>query len=152
MGYTHYWSNHEIPPNKWEIILSVARMAITELPHATPIVRTAGNHYSNEPLIIGNNLGEHSEPILNGDRIELNGIGYMSHESFVFKRNGGNDLCKTAAKPYDVVVCVILAYASGLGLVDVRSDGTFADWEPALRWLSDKLGVEVPSPLTCQAA
>ena len=61
----------------------------------------------------------------------------LRHETFVLKRKGISDSCKTARKPYDLVVfgCLILAKYHFYDDIKVSSDGGQMDWEPAIEWV-----------------
>lgn len=64
--------------------------------------------------------------------IRFNGIGDDGHETFYFdSREVGFNFCKTARKPYDVVVCKVLLYLKQYfgDAIDVRSDG-FSNVQP----------------------
>jgi len=72
---------------------------------------------------------EDGEPLLNNEVIIFNGVDEDGHESFrlVFGNSGFN-FCKTARKPYDVLVVACLIKAEELGLIEkFRSDGDSAD-------------------------
>lgn len=77
-----------------------------------------------------------SPPINNGGVIRFNGIGVNGHETFgvSLKDNSVFDFCKTARKPYDLPVCIVLLLLKFyLGKsIEVSSDGDFDDeWLPA---------------------
>jgi len=56
--------------------------------------------------------------------IHINGIGDNSHETFVINRLGNKDFCKTAKKPYDIVVSFLLAiFSMKIKHFAVSSDG-----------------------------
>lgn len=88
------------------------------------------------------------------DRLVLNGVGAEAHEDFVLSQNsgGGFRFCKTAHKPYDLVVCAILLLCHDWapGVLDIGSDGARdyeENWKPAEEFFKRALGRK-PSGLT----
>lgn len=107
MGYTHYWDQKKsFTPKQWKGILDDAK-SILEL-----------NKIPVEDLH------------LTEDVIRFNGVGDDGHETFIVKRMKSQEFnfCKTAQKPYDLLVGLVLArinhYAKGV--LAISSDG---DWE-----------------------
>ncbi|KAK1829155.1 hypothetical protein QBC39DRAFT_373978 [Podospora conica] len=136
MGYTHYWT---LPsPKQWQQafpqLVSDALLIAQSLP--------------NIPLCL--TYGEETEPpLFSVDHgIRLNGRDW-SHEDFVLTRTreASFKFCKTARKPYDVVVTAILLRASMIAGLEVRSDGDWDEWMGA-REVVAKLwpGEEVECP------
>lgn len=90
--------------------------------------------------IIRGGFGE-GTPMINESQVWFNGDEKtgMSHETFNIQwfPSGGSakDFCKTARKPYDLLVCVsLLAFNHAIDNPDVfsfSSDGDNADWEDA---------------------
>ncbi|MFW5887885.1 MAG: hypothetical protein ACOCUH_03700 [Bacteriovoracia bacterium] len=81
---------------------------------ALPIVRKILKKYEN---VIQRELDDNRKPLCTKKKIFFNGIGEDGHETFVlFNQEKQNDFspnksfafCKTARKPYDVVVCEVL--------------------------------------------
>ncbi|HEX5426548.1 MAG TPA: hypothetical protein VFW94_23575 [Candidatus Acidoferrales bacterium] len=159
MGYTHYYyvNKKGIPPSVWAAICADVRKLIAKLPaHST----TAGGYHSSEPLAITYEDDDPRPPQIDVERIRFNGTGYddASHETFILERkppsnNWGRDedgmafdCCKTARKPYDLVVCaaLIVARAHAGPLIDVSSDGDLEDWLPALTWTAEVLAPTLP--------
>ena len=116
MGYTHYWkTKRAFTEKEWAEMTKGTKKIIKE---------------SNVP--IGDGMGE-GQPIITDNAISLNGKGANSHETFyVSKEPTKFDFCKTALKPYDVVVCAcLLLMMKILGNdAEVHSDGNMngADW------------------------
>lgn len=135
MGYTHYQhQKREVSPEAWEKICDATRKIIEE---------------ADAPLAFEYNEPD-EEPLIDGECIRFNGIEDDGHETFVLNRRGsGFSFCKTARKPYDIVVCAILIVAEHFsdGAFDVSSDGRMdeEEWAPALRLAQSILpGVQVP--------
>lgn len=113
MGYTRFW---ETTKNRYNSkTIDVVRN----------IIQTAKDDFD---ITIRSGDGS-DEPIINEQFISINGDGYndLDHESFVII-NGeadGLNFCKTARKPYDIVINAILQYLNNEGIVNnVRSDGS----------------------------
>lgn len=156
MGYTNYFYVHKdgIPAAAWKLILSDVRTLIANLPaHSI----NAGGYHSDDPLEIAYEHDSEKPPLLNPSRIRFNGKdgdNDLGHETFILERkptpnswqsSGPKDMvfacCKTARKPYDIVVCgaLIVARAHAGKLIDVSSDGDIDDWLPALQWVASTL-------------
>lgn len=142
MGYTSYWrKTATIPCNAWSKIIADTLKVY--------------NHPSVNSLIQQDN-DVPSQPIANANLICFNGIGENGHESFYFKKDFDNEslrysgnnrdfgFCKTARKPYDVVVTAILwIVVKHTTHVKVTADGGFQDFLPGLR-LAEACGVDFP--------
>ena len=133
MGYTHYWSfDDKIAPEAWQKIMEDAKKLIV----ATSVKLL---HDYDEP---------NSHPYVGEDKIWLNGAGDEGHETFVLTpKPTAFEFCKTAQKPYDLIVCAILAVAHEHAGISVRSDGDAPDWTPALVFASATLGRAIILPL-----
>jgi hypothetical protein len=146
MGYTHYWYRpvgSEIAPDVWDAICEDARVLIK----AAPCKVVADYDRPTTP------------PLINSRLIAFNGSGNSGHETFWFERVAPEQrqhrksepevfaFCKTDWKPYDQVVCAILAVIAERTDTRVQSDGSLAEWEPALTWASQTLGRVVPYPV-----
>lgn len=118
MGYSHYmfqrgmWSDARVRAAIRDMVEIVRRC---EIPLAGP---------SGDPNTV---------PLIRNLSIRFNGVGPDSHEEFWFGQgctdpDSGFWFCKTAEKPYDVVVAAcLLAAKHHLGRrVEISSDG---DWE-----------------------
>lgn len=122
MGYTHYFPQSEaFTTPEWDIIMTAAKAIIAAQPKG---------------LICGpDGTGD---PIVNEKQIALNGseIDDQGHESFIITKAKYPDFnfCKTAEKPYDVVVVAILCIVEHFapGKLKISSDGNRADWQKGL--------------------
>lgn len=154
MGYTHYWyqSKEPYPQEKWDALIK----DIKHLLKHRPSVDALG-----EPIFI-NGCFHYKYPQFTSNRIHFNGgngnprqrekdgwtdfpFSDVGHETFCLSRvwsppylgeDKGFGCCKTARKPYDVIVCAVLILARyHLGL-KISSDGDWnEEWLPARRWL-----------------
>ena len=111
MGYTHYWTlKNGIEQADWNKFLEGARK----------IIETA----KDAGILIEDNSA--------GASIYFNGVGAGAHETFVITTEDiGYNFCKTAEKPYDMVVTAILIFAKKVfgDEILITSDGRWEDWE-----------------------
>ena len=130
MGYTHYWDHKGAATEDaeaYELALSEVRKVVA----ASPV-----------PLAGGfGDVG--TKPELD-DGVRFNGVGHDSHETLSLRATpeAGFDCCKTARKPYDVVVTACLAVmADRLPTFTVSSDGDeLEDWKAGCALASEVLG------------
>jgi hypothetical protein len=125
MGYTHYWIGKKSTRENWNKFVEACKKLYANLPANT---KSAGGYYENEPLEIAGGNGK-GKPVFNNKTVCFNGkIGAkdLAYETFWIDKNVPDDLhtyCKTARKPYDllVVACLIAAWQ----ILDYRfsSDG-----------------------------
>ena len=100
--YTHYYSI--LDHNEWNRIWPAL---VSEIPR---IIEAA-----DVPVKLESDLPE--DPLIDSERgIRFNGIGQDGHETFILQKEDVSsfDFCKTARKPYDLTVCVILLRAKQL--------------------------------------
>ena len=133
MGYTHYYIIQDI----------------TKPLRTSEIAQDIGSIIMASEIPIGDGNGiQDSQPVLEHDLVQMNGIGDESHEALCYPPDFewnrkvhpaeflGFRYCKTARKPYDVVVCAaLLAIKHHQGdNVEITSDGKFDnEWQPAYR-------------------
>ena len=162
MGYTHYWRyTRDITPIEWESICADFRVLLANLP---PHTATAGGYHSKNPLKVAYEADKPDTPVqCDAENIRFNGIGTdvggnykLSHGTFSFDRQASSDstYCKTARKPYDLLVCatltVVCKHAPFFGVI--ASDGGLDDWLPALEFVSAILGEGYVAPKTIRSA
>ena len=130
MGYTHYWKKKKETPDKtWKKFVEFCKIAAKQIEGKK--TATAGGYYSNDPVkIVGGNGQPDTSPIFDKELVSFNGSGEMSHETLYIKRDevSNFEFCKTAGKPYDVLVVACLVEAESLGVIDSwSSDGDAQD-------------------------
>jgi hypothetical protein len=135
MGFTHYWTRTlPVNPEKWAELnrITTEIVRLVEGKKTT----TAGGYYSDKPVKLARRKGKNTFAgdifTNNAEKIAFNGIGELSHETFYLPGPESNDadawsFCKTARKPYDVVVVAVLTAANSLGILTWSSDGDPAD-------------------------
>lgn len=156
MGYTHYiYRSKAFTVKQWEKV-SLEAFQILDYCKGRRIVLareydspTAGN------------------PEVTPDHIRFNGWKSEGHETFLVTRERPErqswqsesedsfDFCKTARKPYDLAVCLVLLSVKRHAPKSVRigSDGEWdGEWTEARKIYRDLFGVEVDCPWETAAA
>ena len=118
MGYTHYYTQQrDLTDVEWNAAIGL----IDDIIRVSPVkVRFFAND----------------------DYLTLNGIDYDSHEDFCLTRvNSGFNFCKTARKPYDLVVCAALILINQMApdVFDISSDGSIHDWRYVIDFLNEHI-------------
>lgn len=132
MGYTNYWSRpRQLDKRKWAGFIADLTLLLTKLPKKTD--GRGPFKFEEKPReirLLGYENNFTSKPHLTPEMVRFNGRGRTKkdnygHETFLIKRvvepsdyckpqqNMFVDFCKTARKPYDLVVkatLIILAY------------------------------------------
>lgn len=103
MGYTNYFTAKKTDDGKFP----------------KEFVDAVSNIVSNAPCkLTGWDCDKlESKPEVSDERISLNGYGDDGHESFTLVPDGEWEFCKTAEKPYDIVVKAILITAERMGIL-----------------------------------
>jgi len=147
MGYTHYWTQTRN--------LSAGEMG--QIAHALQAINDA-----TDVLLAG--WDGTGEPEMSFDTLGFNGCGDDGHETFrinakrVLPFDGaprdrlGWAFCKTANKPYDIVVTAMLTYLVAKFDFDVGSDGNADDWDDGVKLASKALGEIFTNPFRKAAA
>lgn len=154
MGYTQFWTYNPNEILDTEELRRKFRVAVQTIDQAHKKIKKnkfrhkgqAGGCYDDQPCIIRGGLGE-GTPMINESQVWFNGDEKtgMSHETFNIQwfPSGGEvkGFCKTARKPYDLLVCVsLLAFKHAFDDPNVftfSSDGDNADWQAAKNLYTD---------------
>ena len=160
MGYTHYWRFHK-PERKlgaMEVADKKYKKAILECQR---IARTYNRRMKEEGRDWDRLSGFSAHvPVGKYGGLEINGKQEQAHEPFTMREHfrqalelgytkNGFDFCKTARKPYDIVVTACLAvlkYRLG-DLITVSSDGDAQDWDAGVLLARDILKRKIPNPI-----
>lgn len=152
MGYTHYWN---FTPSKIEDTEKLRKA----FKRASKQIKKFADFVSNEHLNLFNSdimhttfklcggLGE-GDPVFNETEIWFNGDKSegLDHETFkIYWCTDEKGFCKTARKPYDLVVCyALLTFAEifGKNVFTFSSDGNVEDkeWQQALEYYESATG------------
>lgn len=151
MGFSHYWYRVKVlEQEQYNKLAADVQFLLAHLPEHS---LSAGGYYANDPLKIEGAYGLPC-PEITDQQIVFNGAGEnededLGHESFDFPRvfvpekwdridrqtGMWFQFCKTARKPYDLLVCaVLLAAKHHFPAMKVKSDGSPRDWQPATEW------------------
>lgn len=141
MGYTHYFTKTAADRDDSLRFEMFARGARTIIEYATT--------YDNIQIAdaMGGDLGKWE---ISDEVVAFNGYGADSHESFHWDAKGsGFNFCKTAYKPYDAVVTACLIHLKDVygDLVDIGSDGSWADWQDGARLYRNATGLTAENPM-----
>ncbi|KAJ5969797.1 hypothetical protein N7501_006045 [Penicillium viridicatum] len=124
MGYTHYYAIHGWETPEWQ---KAWAQLIQDVPNIikearVPLSGPTEDEDKITPVVVDSEKG-----------IDLNGVRGNAHELFILCKPGEWTFCKTARKPYDVVVTSILLRIWMLALknLDLGSDGGYENWADA---------------------
>ena len=136
MGYTHYFeANRDFTEVEWNSLMAAAKSIIAE----TKVPLAWERDEPDQP------------PEVSDKRIRFNGVDDNGYETFLLTKDAhGFDFCKTARKPYDVVVTAVLSAANAIapGALDIRSDGDPSDWVAGVGLANDAVtGLKAANPL-----
>jgi len=133
MGYTHYWTPKKSSEKKFKEFSETCNRMYKNLPETS---ETAGGYCADEKIEIGDGAGHlshESQPEFSTKAVIFNGVGENSHETFyIVKDENEWNFCKTARKPYDLLVCACLIAAADILGFTLTSDGGLEDWQPAI--------------------
>jgi hypothetical protein len=133
MGYTHYWTPKVATKVKWKQFKETCKKLHDSLPEKTD---TAGGYHSDDPLEIRSGNG-FNKPEFTMKAVYFNGdnVRGLDHETFLLQPDKLEwNFCKTARKPYDLLVAACLIAAHEILGYEVRSDGAWDDWKPAVEF------------------
>jgi hypothetical protein len=145
MGYTHYWTFNKGKRGTAAETEAAYQQAMLD---CAKIVR---HYYEREGGISG--YTAHTKPGTYGG-LNFNGKSEDGHETFImrehYNQNDRSSFCKTARKPYDILVtaCLaVLAYRLG-DAISVYSDGDDSDWHDGVNLAQTVLRRKVTVPAT----
>jgi len=145
MGYTHYWY-YTSKPNDTDGMKEVKRELLMLKKILPEFSKSAGGYFKEHPITLRNWEGKGLPEILD-DEVAFNGDSSkgLDHESFVFKIEEGHErkfhFCKTARKPYDFFVClVMLSMVNNLEGIEISTDGEEEDWQHAIDFYEQHIG------------
>jgi len=127
MGYTHYWEvKKSLSQTEWDKFYIGVNKILEK--NGVPIQYEYDNP---KPPQIDDNI------------VRFNGVGDEGHETFYFeKEKTGFNFCKTAQKPYDIVVVACLIYAKICfgNKIRISSDGEIEDWQDGKKLFEEVMG------------
>lgn len=143
MGYTHYWTPKKSTKEEFKKFSDTCKKLHKNLPKTS---NTAGGYHSKTELKIFGGSGE-GKPQFTTKEVCFNGdeANNLDHETFYIGLTHNEwTFCKTARKPYDLLVCACLLAARDILKFDVSSDGDFEDWKPAIDFYVETIYSEKP--------
>jgi hypothetical protein len=133
MGYTHYWTPKQTSEKKFKEFSETCKKLHDNLPERS---ESAGDYFNDKPIVIKGWDGT-GEPIFDEKQVRFNGdeSENLNHETFAidFPDTDWN-FCKTARKPYDLLVSACLLAAKQILGYEISSDGDMEDWKPAIEF------------------
>ena len=121
MGYTHYFTPKPATDESWDKFVKKCKKLYKALPNDIVI---RGGMGSGEPMF------DETLVWFNGDEATGN-----DHETLLIKKDDNEwSFCKTAYKPYDLLVCAVLLAAEEILGYELSSDGDANDWKPAKKF------------------
>lgn len=121
MGYTHYFPQQRAFTDlEWRGVIEDSKKAI--------------QFCQMDGIELATEYDNPAPPVVSFEEIQVNGVEDDGHETFSIQRelNHGFNFCKTARKPYDLAVCLVLLICNyhAPGVLEIGSDG---DWDA--EWL-----------------
>ena len=133
MGYTHYWRRHP----------DAGKSGRASYPEAIECVLHLLNDSRVKALIVNDS---------DASNISFNGVNALAHKDFIIPTELTHipdfSFCKTACKPYDVVVVAVLATIADFAphSLLVTSDGVPKEWADGCELASEIFGCHIPVP------
>lgn len=136
MGYTHYWKAQD------DVDDAAYTAALKDI---AKIVKSKAK-------ILAGPFGEKGTLPKTTGGIAFNGIEDDSHETFDLPASAGQledfSFCKTARKPYDIVVVAALTRLAEVPGISISSDGNAAEWKNGVSLAEKVLGKKFKNPMT----
>lgn len=135
MGYTHYWKSQD---NVDDAAYTAALKDIAKI-------------VKNKAKILAGPFGEKGTLPKTTGGIAFNGIEDDSHETFDLPASAGQledfSFCKTARKPYDIVVVAALTRLAEVPGISISSDGDATEWKNGISLAEKVLGRKLKNPM-----
>lgn len=132
MGYTHNWTPKVAEPKVWQKFVLACKELHKALPEQT---ETAGGYCKDDDLVICGGDGT-GKPTFTMKEVLFNGNEErdLDHETFYLTPSKDEwNFCKTARKPYDLLVVACLIAAHDILGYEVSSDGELEDWAEGIQ-------------------
>lgn len=151
MGYTHYWTFKKDKTKTAKEVEELYQKAIKEC----QMIAVKYNEECEDSDARLSGYTAHSKVGSYGG-LKINGKEENAHEDFCFREhfseNESFDFCKTARKPYDIVVTACLAvlkYRLG-DSISVSSDGCVSDWNAGIELARRIIKRKIKNPIKGQ--
>ena len=136
MGYTHSFTPKKATPEKWNEFVQQCKQLKDGLQMYS---ESACGCYEDKKILIRGGGGT-GRAIFNKEEVWFNGDTKrgLEHETFWTEPNLDEwQFCKTARKPYDLLVCAVLIAAKNILGYEVTSNGNLEDWKQAIDLYSE---------------
>ena len=137
MGYTHHFPHKKVSDDVWNKIVTACR----KLKDNSPVAINGCRRFEDD---------KDPGARMTDEFIWFNGVGADGHETFVLEKkgSGGFSFCKTAHKPYDLMVtaCLLVYNHYSPDTIELSSDGNNADWEDGVAFVNEILDLGVKAP------
>jgi len=141
MGYTHYWRPKKADDKTWNEFVAVCKKLHKKLPDSIVIADGFGEGSPTFGGILNKDIPRLNSPTIDFNGSEARGEAY---ETFRIIQNDDEwQFCKTARKPYDLLVCACLIAAKEILGYEVTSDGDREDWEEAITFYTKVTGKNI---------
>lgn len=145
MGYTHHWSNEKtIPVETWDKIITDCKYLASKLSeydvHINGCFRYKNAQFSKSHIWFNGGDGGKRKKVK--DSWEDVNENDLDHETFVLPRKPSSEFCKTARKPYDLMVCACLIIVKHYyPEINIRNGGDLGDteWQDAFKFVEQYL-------------
>jgi len=136
MGYTHYWRQYDgFNSDKWDALVQHSLYLQAAVYPSTKLADVEMSDF----------------------QISFNGVSPQNHETFILDRamqppnlrlpekDHFFNFCKTAQKPYDLMVMCVLLVANALepDVITYATDGAESDWQPAVDLVNKVCNLDV---------
>jgi len=143
MGYTHYYyQKKSLTQKQWENVCIETFQIL--------------DYCKGKKIKLAFEYDNPAPPLVNNDQIRFNGVKDEGHETFIFLKKKPEEkicsdksryfyFCKTARKPYDLAVCLVLLSLANHApkSVELASDGDWdQEWAEARKVYKELFGVD----------
>jgi len=152
MGYTHYWA-FKAPKKAKGNADKAEKLYLKAITDCTKVIKSYYKEHKGTDL----SLAGFSAHCKNGKYggLDVNGKGDLGHENLYLLEHfrqavdEGFQFCKTAEKPYDIVVVACLAILKYRlkDLIDVSSDGDATGWNNGVELARQVLKLKIDNPI-----
>ena len=143
MGYTHYFSTQkETGAATWAVLVEQAKQLAAAIPEDIKICGgfgTGAPEFTDERLWFNGDeaTGQDYETMMVERVITPAAWSQPDEKGLVF------NFCKTAQRPYDLLVCAVLIAMKQTIICSIGTDGDEADWKDAIAFYNRVMGRKV---------
>lgn len=134
MGYTHYFSSRAVSERNFKKLTSDMKKVEKFIKTNEIVAEISEDNLPSVVVELYDGFGENKGVQYGKDYFTFNGSeeNDLGHENLVIQLGGDGGFCKTARKPYDIVVCLMLiSLKYHMKSSVIRSDGKPNEWSQA---------------------